>query len=131
MLFSILSASEYYQKSMEMILGRMDRVICLMDDVLIVSQGETIHWKRLNMVLSKIEAAGVGIEDWHGGPANSQGSRHTNKRRCFPTLQETLRKHKCEFGCTSAKFLRHLVRAEGVARPGQSKINLPAKSPRR
>ena len=83
--FGISSAPEFYQRTMEKILHGLEGVICLMDDVLVYGKDTAQHWSRLKRVLEKISAAGV-----------------------------TLKKSKCEFGCSSVKFLGHIISSEGI-----------------
>ena len=83
--FGITSAPEFWQRSMEKILGDSKGVICMMDDVLIYGKDPTEHWERVYQVLDKIHKSGM-----------------------------TLKKEKCEFGLTEVKFLGHIVSAEGI-----------------
>ena len=90
--FGISSAPEYFQKTMEKILQGLKGVVCLMDDVLVYGETVSEHWLRLRKVLERIKRAGM-----------------------------TLKKEKCEFGCSEIKFLGHIVSSVGV-RPDPDKI---------
>ncbi len=90
--FGISSAPEFFQRAMEKILFDLDGVICLMDDVLVYGKNPDEHWSRLRKVLSRIRESGM-----------------------------TLKKDKCEFGCSEIKFLGHLVSNIGV-KPDPEKV---------
>ena len=75
---------------MEKILHGLERVVYLMDDVLVYRKDAAQHWCRLKRVLEKISTAGV-----------------------------TLKKSKCEFGCSSMKFLGHIISSEGIKADGE------------
>jgi len=91
--FGLSSAPEYYQRAMEKMLKGLDGVVCLMDDILVYGNTPSQHWARLKKVLNRISKNGM-----------------------------TLRKEKCEFGCTEVKFLGHLISAMGI-KPDPDKIS--------
>lgn len=90
--FGISSAPEFFQRAMEKILVGLDGVICLMDDILVYGKTASDHWDKLYKVMDRIEKSGM-----------------------------TLKKEKCEFGCTEIKFLGHLVSRDGI-QPDPDKI---------
>jgi hypothetical protein len=90
--FGISSAPEYFQRTMERILKGLEGVICLMDDILVYGKNADEHWFRLSKVLKRVEKSGM-----------------------------TLRKEKCEFGCSEIKFLGHLVSGVGI-KPDPDKV---------
>jgi hypothetical protein len=83
--FGVSSAPEFYQRAMEKILKGLKGVICLMDDILVYGKNPSDHWYRLKKVLKRIEKAGM-----------------------------TLRKEKCQFGCSEIKFLGHIISGTGI-----------------
>jgi len=90
--FGNSSAPEFFQRAMEKILKGIKGVICLMDDILVYGKTAEEHWDRLREVLVRIEKSGM-----------------------------TLKKEKCEFGCTEIKFLGHLVSNTGI-KPDPAKV---------
>ena len=59
--FGISSAPELFQKRMNKILAGLDRVVCQMDDVLIVGANKAEHDARLTAALERLQAAGVTL----------------------------------------------------------------------
>ena len=59
--FGISSAPEHFQKRMSKILGGLDGVLCLMNDVLVCGNNETEQDQRLMAALSKIQTTGVTL----------------------------------------------------------------------
>ena len=84
--FGISAAPEFFQRQMNKILGGMEGVVCMMDDILVVGKNREEHDKRLREVLLKIESAGM-----------------------------TLNKSKCEFGVKEVKFLGHILSTKGIS----------------
>ena len=66
------------------IVGEIPGVVCQMDDVLIFGKGLNEHDSRVDVVLKKLQTAGVTLND------------------------------KCKFAQTTIKFLGHIVDQEGV-----------------
>ena len=64
----------------------------MMDDVLVFSATPAEHWARLGKVLDRITTSGM-----------------------------TLKKEKCEFGCSEVKFMGHVVSAAGI-KPDPEKV---------
>ena len=94
------SAPEFYKRTMEKILHDLEGVVCLMDDLLVYKKNAAQQWSRLKKVLEKISAAGVTL------------------------------KSECEFGCTSVKFLGHIISSEGIkADPEKVKATQEMASP--
>ena len=83
--FGITSAPEHFQRRMSALLGDLEGVVCLIDDVLIYGHNQEEHDERLLAVLSRIEEAGL-----------------------------TLNKEKCEFSKSEVKFLGHILSQDGV-----------------
>ena len=83
--FGITSAPEYFQHKMSEILTGLERVVCLIDDILIYGNTEEQHDKRLKAALSQISKAGL-----------------------------TLSKEKCVFGVTKISFLGQSVDSDGI-----------------
>jgi hypothetical protein len=70
----------------------LERVICMMDDILVYGKNAEQHWGRLKAVLSRISIGGM-----------------------------TLKKEKCQFGVKSVKFLGHVVSGDGI-KPDPDKV---------
>ena len=70
---------------MNAILGELQGVLCLMDDVLVYGQDQEDHDKRLEAVLQRMHSAGV-----------------------------TLNPEKCDFSKDQLKFLGHVIDKDGV-----------------
>ena len=90
--FGISSAPEFFQREMEKILQGLEGVVCMMDDVLVFGSTPAEHWGRLKAVLDRVSRSGM-----------------------------TLKKEKCEFGCSEVKFMGHLVSAAGI-KPDPDKV---------
>ena len=90
--FGIMSAPEHFQRRMTEILGDIEGVVCLVDDVLVSGKTQEEHDQRLLEVLSRIKRSGL-----------------------------TLGPDKCEINKTSVKFLGQLVDENGV-RPDPEKV---------
>ena len=82
--FGISSNPEIYQREMTYILSGIPGVICDIDDVLDSGRNQQEHDQRLKMVLQKMEATGV-------------------------TLNE-----KCVFSVCKIKFIGHIISKEGI-----------------
>ena len=83
--FGINSAPEHYQKQIQKIVGDLEGVACLMDDVVIHGKTEAEHNERLDKCMERLSAAGV-----------------------------TLNKAKCKFNQTEIEFLGHVVGQQGI-----------------
>ena len=81
----ISSAPEFFQREMAQIMEGMPGVACMMDDVGVVGRTKQEHDERLERVLKKLSSEGV-----------------------------TLNLDKCAFGCSSMKYLGHIVDAKGI-----------------
>ena len=84
--FGITSAPELFQKRMSSILGGMDGVVCLIDDILAFGTTRVEHDRRLDQVLKRLLSAGL-----------------------------TLNAGKCEFSKTEIRFLGHVVSNQGIS----------------
>jgi len=84
--FGITSAPELFQKRMSSILGGMDGVVCLIDDILVFGKTRVEHDRRLDQVLKCLLSAGL-----------------------------TLNAGKCEFSKTEIRFLGHVVSNKGIS----------------
>ena len=83
--FGITSAPEFFQKQMSKILTGLDRVVCMIDDVLIHGKTPQEHDQRLVAVLDRLRKAKV-----------------------------TLNKEKCEFSKHSVRFLGQIIDPSGI-----------------
>ena len=90
--FGITSAPEHFQRRMNEILGDLEGVVGLIDDVLIHGKTKEEHDERLTAVLTRLCKSGL-----------------------------TLGQEKCEFCKTQIKFLGQLVDQSGV-RPDPEKV---------
>ena len=88
--FGIASTLEYFQTK---ILQSVDRIVCLINDILVHSKTQEERDKRLTVVLQKIAATGV-----------------------------TLNTNKCEISQTQVKFLGQLIDKHGIY-PDPTKIS--------
>ena len=84
--FGITLAPELFQKRMSSILGGMDGVVCLIDDILVFGTTRVEHDRRLDQVLKRLLSAGL-----------------------------TLNAGKCEFSKTEIRFLGHVVSNQGIS----------------
>ena len=92
LVFGITSAPEHFQRRMSGMLEGIPGVLCMMDDVLVHGKTQKDHDERLTLVLSRLQAAGV-----------------------------TLNQEKCKFSQTSVRFLGHVVDHTGI-QPDPEKI---------
>ena len=83
--FGISSAPGIFQRTMESVLSRIPHVIVYLDDILITGKSETEHLKNLQLVLQRLETAGLH-----------------------------LKKKKCEFLVPSITYLGHRIDAQGL-----------------
>lgn len=84
--FGVSAAPEFFQRQMTKILEGLTGVVCMMDDILVVGKDRGEHDARLDLVLRRLEEAGL-----------------------------TLNKGKCEFGVSEVKFLGHVLNKEGIS----------------
>ena len=96
----ISSAPEFFQREMAQITEGMPGVACMMDDVGVVGRTKQEHDERLERVLKKLSSEGV-----------------------------TLNLEKCAFGCSSMKYLGHIVDSKGI-RADPDKIKAVMELPR-
>ena len=59
--FGIASPLEIFQKRMNRILGSLDGVVCMMDDILVFGKDHNEHDDRLRKVLERLESANVTL----------------------------------------------------------------------
>ena len=59
--FGIMSAPNFFQKKMLVILTNLDGVICMTDDILIYGRNQEEYNKQLSDVLNKLQQAGVTL----------------------------------------------------------------------
>ena len=83
--FGITSAPEHFQRRMYEVLQGLERVVCLIDDILIYGQTQEEHDKHLTEVLHKIAAAGINLNQ-----------------------------EKCEISQSQVKFLGQIVDSKGI-----------------
>ena len=91
--FGITSAPEHFQRRMTEILGDIEGVVCLVDDILVSGKIQEEHDQRLTAVLTCLSKAGI-----------------------------TLGIEKCEINKWSVKFLGQLVDEDGI-KPDPSKVH--------
>ena len=60
--FGIMSAPEHFQRRMTEILGDIEGVVCLVDDILVSGKTQEEHDQRLMAVLTRLSKAGMGHE---------------------------------------------------------------------
>ena len=97
--FGICSAPEIFQREMQKILRGVDGIVCQMGYILVHWSDVKQHDRRLRKVLSKLQQAGV-------------------------TLNDT----KCKFNKKSVKFLGHIIDKTGIqANPDKTRaiVNFP------
>lgn len=90
--FGITSAPEHYQRRMTEVVGDIEGVVCLVDDILVSGKTQEEHDQRLATDLSRLNDAGI-----------------------------TLGLEKCEINKTSVRFLGQLVDETGV-KPDPEKV---------
>ena len=90
--FGITSALEHFQRRMTEVVGDIEGVVCLVDDILVSGKTQEEHDQRLVTVLSRLNDAGI-----------------------------TLGSEKCEINKTSVRFLGQLVDETGV-KPDPEKV---------
>ena len=90
--FGISAAPEFFQRQMSKILQGVEGVVCMMDDVLVYGESEGEHDRRLELVMRKLEEAGM-----------------------------TLNRSKCEFRVSEVTFLGHKVGERGIS-PDPAKL---------
>ena len=90
--FGITSAPEHFQRRMYEILGDLEGVVCLIDDILIHGKSQEEHDERLSQVLCRLQKEGL-----------------------------TLNKAKCKFSQRQVPFLGQVVDEAGI-KPDPSKV---------
>ncbi|UYV83878.1 hypothetical protein LAZ67_X000489 [Cordylochernes scorpioides] len=83
--FGITSAPEIFQRKMTQLLGKIEGVVCFMDDIVVYGSSLEEHNERVRQVLKKIQEEGM-----------------------------TLNPEKCQFGVKTVKFLGHSLSSEGL-----------------
>ncbi|UYV83505.1 K02A2.6-like, partial [Cordylochernes scorpioides] len=83
--FGITSAPEIFQRKMTQLLGKIEGVVCFMDDIVVYGSSLEEHNERVRQVLKKIQEEGM-----------------------------TLNPEKCQFGVKTVKFLGHTLSSEGL-----------------
>ena len=84
--FGITSAPEHFQRRMSEVLGDLEGVVCMMDDVLVHGRSREEHDERLIKVLNRLQTEGL-----------------------------TLNKEKCKFSQSQVPFLGQVVDKSGIA----------------
>ena len=82
--FGVSSASEIFQSTMSKILEGLERTLCQMDDVLIHGVDQPEHDGHVRAVLHLLQEAGLTLNN------------------------------KCEFSCSSIRFLAHIIDSSGL-----------------
>ncbi|UYV74578.1 K02A2.6-like [Cordylochernes scorpioides] len=83
--FGITLAPEIFQRKMTQLLGKIEGVVCFMDDIVAYGSSLEEHNERVSQVLKKIQEEGM-----------------------------TLNPEKCQFGVKTVKFLGHTLSSEGL-----------------
>ncbi|UYV63562.1 K02A2.6-like, partial [Cordylochernes scorpioides] len=83
--FGITSAPEIFQRKMTQLLGKIEGVVCFMDDIVVYGSSLEEHNERVRQVLKKIQEEGM-----------------------------TLNPEKCQFGVKTVQFLGHTLSSEGL-----------------
>ncbi|UYV67652.1 K02A2.6-like [Cordylochernes scorpioides] len=83
--FGITLAPEIIQRKMTQLLGKIEGVVCFMDDIVVYGSSLEEHNERVRQVLKKIKEEGM-----------------------------TLNPEKCQFGVKTVKFLGHTLSSEGL-----------------
>ena len=83
--FGINSAPEHYQKQLQKVVGDLEGVACLMDDIVVFGKTEEEHNRRLEKCMQRLSAAGI-----------------------------TLNKDKCKFNQKEIEFLGHVIGQHGI-----------------
>ena len=84
--FGISSAPEIFQREMQKVLTGTEGVLCMMDDILVYGDNQSVHDRRLATVMEKLSQANL-----------------------------TLNRKKCEFGVSTVTFLGHVINQEGIS----------------
>ena len=90
--FGISSAPSQFQRVVENVLKDLAGVIVYLDDILVAGSNDEDHLRKLDQVLSRLQAAGL-----------------------------TLKKQKCEFALPSVQYLGHIINAQGL-HPSPKKV---------
>ena len=100
--FGVASAPAMFQRTMDIILQGIPRVICYIDDILITGANEEEHYQNLEEVFRRLQYNGV-----------------------------TVSKSKCNFLCDSVEYLGYRISSEGLhATEDKLKAILDAPKPR-
>ena len=97
--FGVASAPAIFQRTMEDILRGIPHVSVYIDDVLVTGRSDEEHLKTLDMVLTRLEEAGL-----------------------------RLKKNKCAFLLPSVEYLGHKITKEGI-QPTEEKIRAIREAP--
>lgn len=85
LVFGLTSAPAIFQRAIEGVLAGINGVLCLLDDILITGKDRNEHMERLNIVLSRLQDAGL-----------------------------TLRKEKCNFFQDEVSYLGYIISKDGL-----------------
>ncbi|UYV67948.1 K02A2.6-like [Cordylochernes scorpioides] len=83
--FGISSAPEIFQRKITQLLGKLEGVVCLMDDIVVYGSSLEEHNERVRQVLNKFQEEGMSLNP-----------------------------EKCQFGVKTIKFLGHTMSSEGL-----------------
>ena len=97
--FGISSAPGIFQRAMEQLLRDIPGVLCYLDDILICGETEAEHLERLNVVLTKLQDAGL-----------------------------RLRLDKCAFKVTEVSYLGYRIDSNGI-HPTKDKVRAIVEAP--
>ena len=83
--FGINSAPEHYQKQLQKVVGDLEGVACLMDDIVVYGKTDKEHDMRVEKCMQRLSTAGI-----------------------------TLNKAKCKFNQKEIEFLGHVIGQHGI-----------------
>ena len=92
--FGVASAPAVFQRTIESLLQRIQRVVAYIDDILITGESEQEHLKNLDEVLKRLEAAGLRLKQVYDGRSGIPGTSHL-KGRDFSYFGKSRSHQKC------------------------------------
>lgn len=99
LVFGLASAPAVFQRAMEGVLGGLEGVLCLLDDVLVTGRDDAEHARRLDAVLRRLQDAGL-----------------------------TLQRDKCDFYKNEVSYLGYVIDKDGLHKSPE-KVEAIVKAP--